>query len=227
MTHELAAGDRTAQLQSAEELLGMLRKRLDGSVPADLKRRIVEILVERVEANVVERWGIQQSEITISYRFSQPDEPAPLVLPRSHRLNNRKQPPEELNSIGDHLLRRRLVLKLLQRQVGGQIGVDKTSIANWEGNRSKPGFQFMPAIIRFLGYNPVPPTNGWADRLVGCRTVLGISQREFARRIGVDPGTLARWERGERAPAGVFAARALSLIRAFEQDVSPPTALTA
>lgn len=130
VTQELAAGDRTAQLQSAEELLGMLRKRLDGPVPADLKRRIVEILVETVEANVVERWGIQQSEITIRYRFSQPSEPAPLVLPRSHRLNNRKQPPEKLNTLGDHLLRRRLVLKLLQRQVGEQIGVDKTSIAN-------------------------------------------------------------------------------------------------
>ena len=36
-------------------------------------------------------------------------------------------------------LRRRLVLKLLQRQVGEQIGVDKTSVANWESNRTKPG----------------------------------------------------------------------------------------
>ena len=87
---ELAAGDRTAQIQSAESLLETLRKRLDGPVPHELKRRIVEILVEKVEANTIERWGVQQSEITINYRFSQPDEPAALVLPRSHRLNNRE-----------------------------------------------------------------------------------------------------------------------------------------
>ncbi len=92
---ELVAGDRTAQLQSAEALLETLRKRLAGPVPYELKRRIVEILVEKVEANTVERWGVDQSEITISYRFSQPDEPAPLVLPRSHRLNRRQQPPDE------------------------------------------------------------------------------------------------------------------------------------
>src|SRR5207248_10243822 len=61
VTRELRAGDRTAQLQSAEELLGMLRKRLEGPVPADLKRRIVEILVEKIEANTIERWGVQQS----------------------------------------------------------------------------------------------------------------------------------------------------------------------
>lgn len=66
LKRELAAGDRTAQLHSAEALLETLRKRLDGPVPSELKRRIVEILVERVEANTIERWGVQQSEITIS-----------------------------------------------------------------------------------------------------------------------------------------------------------------
>lgn len=221
---ELAARDRTAQLQSAEALLETLRRRLDGPVPAELKRRIVEILVETVEANTVERWGVQQSEITISYRFAQPDEPAALVLPRSHRLKNRKQPPEVLNTLGDHLLRRRLVLKLLQREVAKQIGVDKTSIANWEGNRSKPGVQYMPAIIRFLGYNPLPRANGWADRLVQCRTILGLSQQQAAQRIGVDLCTLARWERGEREPTRALATQALNFVATLEATWSPTVA---
>lgn len=212
----LAAGDRTAQLQSAEELLATLRSRLAGPIPAELRRRIVEILIESVVANTIERWGVEQSEVVITYRFSQPKDPAALVLPRAHRLNNHKQPPEELNTIGDHLRRKRLVLKLLQRQVAAQIGVDKTSIYNWEGNRSKPSLEYMPTIIRFLGYNPLPPGKGWAERLVQCRTVLGISQRESATRIGVDQGTLARWERGERTPAGRFAARALHFVSSVE-----------
>ena len=41
---------------------------------------------------------------------------------------------------------------------------------------------------------------------------MGISQAEAARRIGVDQGTLARWERGEREPSGVFAARAYGFV---------------
>ena len=68
--------------------------------------------MEKVEANTVERWGVQQSEVVITYRFSQPNEPAALVMPRSHKLRNRNQAPEELNTLGDHLLRRRLMLKL-------------------------------------------------------------------------------------------------------------------
>jgi site-specific DNA recombinase len=211
-THSLLAGDRAAQLQSAEELLATLRKRLDEPVAPDLKRRIIEILVDKIQADTVERWGAQQSEITITYRFSKPDEPAALVLPRSYRLGNRNRAPEQLNTLGDHLLRRRLTLKLLQKQVAKQLGVDEASVYNWENNRSRPGVAYMPAIIRFLGYNPLPPADGWPDRLVKGRTALGLSQKESAKRIGVDPSTLARWERGEREPTGLFKQRALAFL---------------
>jgi site-specific DNA recombinase len=226
-TRALSAGDRTAQLQSAEALLETLRKRLDRPVPPELKRRIVEILVEAIEAKTVERWGVQQSEIVITYRFSQPDEPAALVLPRSHHLNSHNRAPEELNTLGDHLLRRRLVLKLLQRQVAEQLGVDKASVANWEGNRTKPGVEYMPAIIRFLGYNPLPPADSWADRLIQSRTILGLSQKESAAQIGVDQGTLARWERGEREPVGPFEARVLRFVAEVEATSRSSIALTA
>jgi DNA-binding XRE family transcriptional regulator len=101
-------------------------------------------------------------------------------------LNVRNQPPEQLITLGDHLLRRRLVLKLLQRQVAEQLGADKASIANWERDRSKPGVGYMPAILRFLGYNPFPLKEDWAARLVQCRTVLGLAQKKSAHRMGVD-----------------------------------------
>jgi transcriptional regulator with XRE-family HTH domain len=166
------------------------------------------------------------AEIVITYRFSQPNEPAALVLPRSHSLINRNRPAEIIEHVGDHLRRRRLTLKLLQRQVAEQLGVDKTSIYNWEANRTKPGLEHMPAIIKFLGYNPLPPPDGWPNRLVLHRTALGLSQKEAAHQIGVDPCTLARWERGEREPSGAFAARASIFLA--RTDVTPlATARTA
>jgi len=74
----------------------------------------------------------------------------------------------------------------------------------------------MPGIIRFLGYNPLPSGNDWAERLVVSRTILGLSQMESAVRLGVDTGTLGRWERGERKPAGRLAARAARFIASVE-----------
>ena len=219
--HALSAEDRAAQLRSAESLLAALRTKLASPITPEMKRRIVEILVERVQADTVERWGVQHSEITIEYRFSRPEEPAALVLPRSHRISSRNRVPEKLETIGDHLLRRRLTLKLLQRHVAEQLGVNKASIYNWENNRSTPDLEYMPGIIRFLGYNPSPPPDGWADRLVQGRTAMGLTQKHAARRIGVDPCTLARWERGEREPSGAYAARALRFLNAAEAKGMP------
>jgi transcriptional regulator with XRE-family HTH domain len=185
-----------------------LRKRLDSPISPDLKRRIVETLVESIRSDTVECWGVAQSSIVVTYRFTQPSEAAPLVLPRAHSLTSRTKAPETLETLGDHLRRRRLTLKLLQRQVAQQIGVDKTSINNWENNLSKPSLPYMPAILLFPGYNPLPPSKKWSERLVHGRKAIGMTQREAAQRIGVDMGTLAKWERGEREPAGTFADRA-------------------
>jgi len=96
---------------------------------------------------------------------------------------------------------RRLVLKLFQKDVAERIGVDVTSLHNLETNVSQPSLEYMPAIVRFLGYNPLPPAKFMGGRLVRQRTV------ESAKRLDVDPSTLAKWERGEREPAGAFLAR--------------------
>ncbi len=208
----LSATDQTEQFRNAESLLALLRKRLEQPISPDLKRQIVEALVESVIANTVERWGVAQSEITITYRFGQPTEAAVLVLPRSHQLQMRNRAPEQLNTLADHLLRRRLVLKLLQRDVAERIGVTTQSIVNWERGHSKPEHHYMPAVMRFLGYNPLPPSKTWAERLVTSRTALGLSQRLAAKRMGVDPSTLGRWERSERQPMGPMLVRATEFV---------------
>jgi hypothetical protein len=42
----LSVSDQTAQLKSREALLATLQKRLDGRIPPELKRRIIEALVK-------------------------------------------------------------------------------------------------------------------------------------------------------------------------------------
>jgi transcriptional regulator with XRE-family HTH domain len=97
---------------------------------------------------------------------------------------------------------RRLDLNLLQRQVADQIGVHPLTITNWEGNESRPETRFIPAIIRFLGYDPMPHGDSLPERLAAGRKVLGLSQREMAERLGVDPATVRGWEAGLHRPNG-------------------------
>jgi DNA-binding transcriptional regulator YiaG len=70
----------------------------------------------------------------------------------------------------------------------------------WESNASLPAIRYVPAILSFLGYDPFPPAQTFADRLTTARKVLGLSQRRLALSLGVDPGTLQSWEAGRHKP---------------------------
>jgi transcriptional regulator with XRE-family HTH domain len=116
--------------------------------------------------------------------------------------------PKQINSLGDHIRTRRLDLKLLQKQLADQVGVHELTITNWEGNATVPEIRFMPAIIQFLGFDPLPPAESLPERLAAARRVLGLSQRKMAEKLGIDPSTLMGWEAGRHQPSG----RSLNLI---------------
>jgi len=158
--------------------------------------------VTGIGVETVEAWGAKQAKITVNYRFSPQNEHARLVLKQSYNAGHFVRIPLEPKTVGDHIRRKRLSLKLVQTQVAERVGVGKSSLYNWESNAKQPEVRYMPAIIKFLGYNPLPPANTWAERLIRRRISLGLTQEESARQIRVDPGTLAHWERGEREPTG-------------------------
>ncbi len=60
--------------------------------------------------------------------------------------------PTELRSIGDHIRKRRPDLGLLQREVALRIGVDKTTVYDWEVGTATPNIRTLPGVVRLLGY---------------------------------------------------------------------------
>jgi len=98
--------------------------------------------------------------------------------------------------LGDHIRKKRLELGLFQRDAAEQIGVDPTTIWNWESHKSSPQVHDRPRIIEFLGYDPSPEPSTLAEKLLAARTDNGLTQKEMAKRLGVDPTTLSRLERG-------------------------------
>ncbi len=111
--------------------------------------------------------------------------------------------PKTLNTLGDHRRKRRLDLKLFQKDVANIIGVDTNSIINWEKNRSSPRLYLLPKVFEFLGYNPLrSDTVTIGDRIRQYRVQNGLSLGKLAKRLGIDPTTLARWERGQIEPKG-------------------------
>ena len=108
--------------------------------------------------------------------------------------------PKSLTTIGEHIRKRRLDLGLLQREAAKRIGVTESTVYNWE-KVMEPEVRFLPKIIEFLGYNPLPEARTLGEQIVRCRKMLGLSRKKMAKHLGVDEGTLAGWERDIRVPS--------------------------
>ena len=109
--------------------------------------------------------------------------------------------PRELKTIGDHLRKKRLDLKLLQKDVAKIIGCDECSVWNWENNYSKPVLKFIPKIIDFLGYVPYDVSKlTLGERIKIIRQSYGMTGRELAKELEIHPDTLYGWEKGEHKP---------------------------
>ncbi len=109
--------------------------------------------------------------------------------------------PKELKSLGDHIRACRIDLGLFQSQVAEQIGVCEQTITNWESNASQPPVQYIPAIIRFLGYNPPEFVTTFPQRLTAWRRARGLTQKQLADELSVDPSTIQDWENGQHEPS--------------------------
>src|SRR5262249_48111310 len=105
--------------------------------------------------------------------------------------------PKEVNTLGDHIRKKRLDEKLLQGEVAYRIGVDETTICNWETNRTEQNVRHMPRIIDFLGYVPYTSPKSFGEWLKACRTAAGLSQRRLAKSLGMDPTAVRDWENGK------------------------------
>ena len=105
-------------------------------------------------------------------------------------------------TLGEHLRKRRYERGLLQEAAADILGVDSWTLGNWEKDYTKPALRCWLSIIEFLGDDPDPEPEGLGQRIEWARRRGGLSIRELARRLGVDPETLRRWERGIRIPRG-------------------------
>jgi DNA-binding transcriptional regulator YiaG len=104
-----------------------------------------------------------------------------------------KDYPEEPQTLGEHLKKRRRKLGLLQREAAERMGIQRDTYVNWEKDKTMPvASQFRP-VVAFLGYDPMPVPVTVAERVHAKRRTLGATHSQIARYLGWDPGTLTRY----------------------------------
>jgi DNA-binding XRE family transcriptional regulator len=121
-------------------------------------------------------------------------------VPLIFRWLRPKTYPERPSTLGEHLLKRRSLTGLTQRQVASEIDVNTWTYLLWETDRATPTVRYWPAIVRFLGYRPWPEPQTLPEMIMARRRLLGLTVLDAAKLTGVDEGTFRRWEHGDWQP---------------------------
>jgi DNA-binding transcriptional regulator YiaG len=103
-------------------------------------------------------------------------------------------------TLGEHLLARRLLLKLTQKQAAHRLNTVREHYERWERDEVAPTTSFWPRLIGFLGLYPGSiKTPG--DLVLMTRRLLGLSQFAFGRKIHTDAENVRKWEHGVTEPS--------------------------
>jgi transcriptional regulator with XRE-family HTH domain len=115
------------------------------------------------------------------------------------------------STFGQCIKKARLEKGLKQRELAARVAVDEMTIVNWERYDAMPtrrrdkvkvacqvlGLDFGELVSRL---HPETDCASFGQKLVRARVVLALTQEEVAREVGIDPGTLGRWERSIQMP---------------------------
>jgi hypothetical protein len=70
------------------------------------------------------------------------------------------------------------------------LGVGHFTYMTWEKDQKSPRPRFYPAILDWLGYDPLPIPKTEGQRLRHKRLMLGLTSSQMAERMGIDQGTV-------------------------------------
>jgi len=104
---------------------------------------------------------------------------------------------------GKDIRAKRKALMLSQRQLAAKIGVTKQTIGAWERGVTKPDFENFEKLTGFFDKHASEISRACrvtGDFLRDLRESYGLSQRQFAKILGVSTVTVGNWERNCHEP---------------------------
>lgn len=101
---------------------------------------------------------------------------------------------ENPRTLGEHLKRARQIQGLRQKDAAALLGVGDFTYMTWEKDQKQPFPRYYPAIVAFVGYDPLPEPVTKGERLKRERLLRGLTSAQMATELGIDQGTLLRRE---------------------------------
>ena len=103
-------------------------------------------------------------------------------------------------TLGDRLRATRRTRGLSHDALARELGVDPSTVLNWERGRHTPPVEYWPRLLKLVGKDALPPDAPLADRLRTYRRAHGLTQAELGALLGISQNVVWAWERGRRSP---------------------------
>ena len=101
--------------------------------------------------------------------------------------------PTELRHVGDHIRKTRLERGLTSEKVAEILGVSIGTISQWEVQKRIPQIYTFPAIIKFLGYNPMYiDDTSLLSKVENYRRVHGLTYKKLAKLCSIGHETIQK-----------------------------------
>jgi transcriptional regulator with XRE-family HTH domain len=108
--------------------------------------------------------------------------------------------PSQPVTLGEHIRKARQDRGLYHKDVANAVGVSICSVNNWVNGHGEPEIRFVPAIIKFLGYNPRPIPTGTLEKLAWYKWSQGLNYEDLGKRMQIHPEQLQAWLIGRQKP---------------------------
>ena len=116
--------------------------------------------------------------------------------------------------MGERIKELRKFLGLTQQEFATRLGSVQNTITGYETGRRTPSNQVIALICREFGVSEewlrtgegemlvavTPDENFMGERIKELRKILGLTQQEFAKRLGIKRNTIANYEVGRNDP---------------------------
>ena len=113
--------------------------------------------------------------------------------------------------IGQRVKTHRIACGMTQADLAEHLGVSTAVVGSWERGNSMPTMQKGRQLANWLtepasaGRAKTSINTDLGERIQAKRMMLGISQSELGKRLGIDKKSIREWEYGWRAPSKTYA----------------------
>lgn len=97
-------------------------------------------------------------------------------------------------TVGEHIKYERVRRGLRQKDLALATNAGLWTVITWERHNAEPSVKFIPALIKWLGYDPFPVGETFGEKVKWKRKKVGLTRKAMAKQLRLNYSSVEQWE---------------------------------